>query len=198
MYLLTLSTSLETVTDAAIETQIQNIDLFASIISLLTIDNITFIIAVIGFILSLYNFFHERLQNRMKLHLTYKSHFISEHDNSGVTISIAIENLVANPISISRMFLNINEVKIEFHWMPQFVFHSTISSNNIIHDEIKVHTIAIPFTIEGYGVVGGFFYTKHPQTISNEILQSSQTSITIHSNKGIKTYPIIMNNTSRE
>lgn len=166
--------------------------------SLLTKENVTFLVAVLGFMLSLYNFFSELLQNRMNLRVTYKNHHISVHDNEGITISLSIENRVKIPLSISRAFLNINEESLEFYWIPQFVFRATQSTKGTIHDEINIHTTTLPAHIEGYGVIGGFFYVKSPKTITNEELLASKTSITIYSNKGVKTYPITMNNTSLE
>lgn len=168
------------------------------LLSLLTKENITFLIAVIGFLLSLYNFFRELLHNRMLLRVVYKNHLISEHDHCGITISLSIENKTKIPISISRAFLNIGENSLEFYWIPQLVFRATHSGKNAIYDEVNVHTITLPARIEGYGIIGGFFFCKSPTPICNEDLLSSKTSITINSNKGIKTYPICMNNTSLE
>lgn len=168
------------------------------ILSLLTKENITFLIAVLGFLLSLYNFLRDILQNRMKLHVTYKNHLISEHDHMGITISMSIENKVKVPISISRVFLNIDDTSLEFYWIPQFVFQATQKCRDEILDEINVHTIPLPAHIEGYGIIGGFFFCKSPVPISNAELLSAKTSITIHSNKGTKIYPISMNNTSLE
>lgn len=163
-----------------------------------TKENITFIIALIGFILSIYNFVHERLQNRMKLKIIYKNHGISEYDSSGITIAMAIENHVAQPISVTRMFLNINDVSIEFYWIPQIVFSSELKQKERILASTNVHSIELPTIIEGYGVLGGFFYTKYPTTITNKFLKDAKTSITVHTNKGKKTYEINLNNTDRE
>ena len=164
--------------------------------SLFTRGNINFVIAVIGFTLSVYNFVHERMQNRMKINITYKNHFIAEHDHKSITISLAFENLVKNPISISRIYLCVDDEKYDFYWIPQFVLRATQQTNGQVIDEINVHTIPLPFTIEGYGVVGGFFFAKAPQPIY--ALESANTSLLVYSNKGIKKYPILMNNTSRE
>jgi hypothetical protein len=73
---------------------------------------------------------------------------------------------------------------------------ATRQTNGEVTDEINVHSIPLPFTIEGYGVVGGFFFTKAPQSVYD--LENANTSLLVYSNKGIKTYPILMNNTSRE
>lgn len=166
--------------------------------SFFTKENITFLIAIIGFLLSLYNFFRELLHNRMNLHIVYKNHCVSAHDHCGVTISLSIENKTKIPISISRAFLNIDETSLEFYWIPQLIFRSTHSINKAVYDEVNVHSIALPVHIEGYGVIGGFFFCKSSVPINSEKLLSAKTSITIHSNKGIKTYPISMNNTSLE
>ena len=167
-----------------------------TICSLLTRENISLVIAVIGFILSVYNFVHEKMQNRMKINIPYKNHFIAEHDHKSITISLAFENLVKNPISISRIYLCVDDKKYDFYWIPQFVLRATQQTNGQVIDEINVHSIPLPFTIEGYGVVGGFFFTKAPQSIYT--LESANTSLLVYSNKGIKKYPILMNNTSRE
>lgn len=167
-----------------------------TISSLFTRENINFSIAIISFILSVYNFAHEKLQNRMKLNITYKNHFIAEHDHKSITISLAFENLVKNPISISRIYLCVDDEKYDFYWIPQFVLRATQQTNGQVIDEINVHSIPLPFTIEGYGVVGGFFFTKAPQSVYD--FENANTSLLVYSNKGIKTYPILMNNTSRE
>lgn len=167
-----------------------------TICSLLTRENISLVIAVIGFILSVYNFVHEKMQNQMKINITYKNHFIAEHDHKSITISLAFENLVKNPISISRIYLCVDDKKYDFYWIPQFVLRATQQTNGQVIDEINVHSIPLPFIIEGYGVVGGFFFTKAPQSIYT--LESANTSLLVYSNKGIKKYPILMNNTSRE
>lgn len=168
------------------------------ILVLITKENITFIIAVLGFLLSLYNLLKELLQNRMNLCVTYKNHHISSYNKRGITMSLSIENLVKNPISISRAFLNIDDKSLEFYWIPQFVYRATQSTKDKIHDEIKLHTIPLPVYIEGYGAIGGFFYVKSPVDITDDDLLLSETSITICSNKGTKTYPIVMNNTVLE
>ena len=110
------------------------------ICSLLTRENISLVIAVIGFILSVYNFVHEKMQNRMKINITYKNHFIAEHDHKSITISLAFENLVKNPISISRIYLCVDDKKYDFYWIPQFVLRATQQTNGQVIDEINVHS----------------------------------------------------------
>lgn len=165
---------------------------FNDFLSLFTKDNITFLIAILGFGLSIYNFLHERFQNRLKLRVTYKNHHISQvkGQENELTISLSVENLVKNPLSVTRMFLNINCKQYEFYWVPQIVYYADYKCRNKILDKIKLHTIDIPFKLDGYGVVGGFFFVSTDKKLTDQFLFNSSTSITVYSNKGKHTYPI--------
>lgn len=115
-----------------------------------------------------------------------------------LSISLAFENLVEKPISISRIFLNINSKTYEFYWVPQFVYLADCKSGDTKLDEIKIHTVDIPFEINGYGVVGGFFFVSTDEKLNDKQLHESTTSITLFSNKGKRTYPISFDNPSVE
>lgn len=161
-------------------------------------ENITFAIAITGFILSIYNFVHERRQNKMKLAVTYKNHHLSNSDQKGLNISLCIENLVKEPIAISRMYLILNSKKYEFFWIPQIIYYADFKKNNKILDEIKIHSVELPTRLEGNGVIGGFFFVKLDRIFTDEELKVSNPSITIYTNKGIQTYSIEINNPSVE
>lgn len=164
----------------------------------ITKDNVTFMIAVLGFLLSVYNFVHDRLQSSMRLSVSYKNHHITSHDEQGINISLCIENLVKEPIAISRMYLTLNSEKYEFFWVPQIIYHADLRQKDKVLDEIKLHSVALPCRLEGNGVIGGFFYVKLGKHITDQELENSESFITIYSNKGIKSYPITINNPSVE
>ncbi len=166
--------------------------------SLLTRDNITLAIAIIGMLLSIYNFVHGCLQNRMKISVIYKNHHLTKTDCKSINISLCLENLVKEPIAISRMFLNINSESYEFFWVPQFIYYADYKDKDEILDVIKLHSVTLPARLEGNGVLGGFFFVDVKKPITNDELADANTSITIHSNKGIKTYTIAMDNVSVE
>lgn len=155
------------------------------------IEIITLIVAVIGGALSVYNFGHEKFQNRMRLKVTYKNHSFSKNDNS-LFVSLAFENKVQNPISVSRIFLKIGTITQEFYWIPVHIHDQTITSGRKTIDKIPIRSVQIPFKIEGHGVVGGFFYTTFPKDIDlvNLLIEHNTAFIMVHSSKGIKTYPI--------
>lgn len=91
----------------------------------------------------MYNFFYEKSQNRMRLSVTYKNHHISYYDRKELTFSPAIENLVKTPISIARMFLEINGHSYEFFWVPQIVYYSNYKSGETVLNEIKLYSIGL-------------------------------------------------------
>ncbi len=171
---------------------------FFKILEHLTRDDITFFIAILGFILSLYNFLYEKYQNRMCLSVTYKNHHISHINNAELTLSLVIENRVKSPIPISRMFLIINGHPYEFFWVPQIIYYADYKSGKTILDEVKLHSVELPAKIEGNGVLGGFFFVKCNKNLTDAMLLNANTKIQIFSSKGIRKYNIKINNPSVE
>ena len=174
------------------------VEIFNLIIKYLTKENITFFIAVAGFILSIYNFLYEKFQNRMCLSVTYKNHHISHVDAKELTLSLSIENCVKNPIPISRMYLIIDGNPYEFFWVPQIVYYADYKSGKTVLDEIKLHSVELPAKIEGNGVLGGFFFVKCDKNLTDDMLLNAETEIQISSSKGIRKYKININNPSVE
>ena len=121
-------------------------------------ENITFLIAVIGFLLSLWNFLKELWYNRSKINIRFKNQapIISLGDKC-LRIELSIENKSRIPISISRMFLVYKDIEYEFEWIPRLVVYDHIKEQNNIHDIMKNCTLALPTTIPGLGVYGGYF-----------------------------------------
>lgn len=165
---------------------------------ILTRENITFFIAFAGFILSLYNFTYEKFQNRMNISVIYKNHHISQVSPKELTFSLAIENRVKNPISVTRMFLILNGHSYEFFWVPQIIYYADYKSGKTLLDEVKLHSVELPAKIEGNGVLGGFFFVKVDRDLTDDILFCADTEIQIYSSKGIRKYPIKINNPSVE
>lgn len=156
-------------------------------LDIITKENITFLMAIIGFLLSIYNFVKDLLQNRMRLKVVYKSHKVSETQSDHLNIGISIQNLTSNNISISRIFLNVDGSNYEFFWVSELVFiHSHAC------DKVSTSSQTLPCTISSYGQIGGFFCLNYPQ-LKEDRLQNGKTSLVIHTNKGKKKYVINMN-----
>lgn len=69
-------------------------------------DIITFIIAIVSFGLSLWNFIETRLNNRVNLSVECKDFIIAEHfSRQPLYIALSLINKSQLPISISRAFI---------------------------------------------------------------------------------------------
>ena len=152
-------------------------------------EQITFIIAVLSFVLSVYNFLHSLFINRSNLKLIYKSHsycnFAPEYT---IIFNLVFENKSRLDISISRLFLKVNESIYEFDSEPNWVGEKTRSTGNKITDKITLHSLEIPQTISGLGAIGGYFWVDTYKKI--KFNKYNQVTIIAYTNRGKFKYPI--------
>lgn len=156
-------------------------------------DSITFLIALLGFVLSMYNFIRALIQDHIHLRISYKNHLCSPTSSKGFMIlAMDIENLSRLPISISRMFLNIGDETFEFSYMPHYVYERTQRCGDEIVDKITTHTLQFPLSIPTLGVAGGFFHIVG--NFTEQQLTKEKLSVTLWTTRGKRTYEIVMNN----
>ncbi len=158
------------------------------------IDNkemVTFVIALIGFLLSVYNFVCELKRNHMRLKITYKNHLCGNTSPGFLLIMMNIENLSRLPVSISRMFLHIGEERFEFSSLPQFAYERVRRTGDEIHDKVVTHSQELPVMIPALGIVGGFFHICGNIT---EKLNSEMVTIELWTTRGKKKYSMMINN----
>ena len=152
-------------------------------------NQITFIIAVLSFILSVYNFLHSLFTNRANLKIIYKLHTVCNNLlDYPIIFNLVIENKSRLDISISRLFLKVNDCMYEFDSEPNWIGEKTRRTGNNITDKITLHSLVIPQTISGLGAIGGYFYVG---TYKNfKFNKSDQVTIIAHTNRGKFKYPI--------
>ncbi|MBA8935837.1 hypothetical protein [Clostridium beijerinckii] len=159
--------------------------------NLLTKETITFLIAIIGFLLSLFNTLYLLLSNRKNINLIYKYHEeCSRLRNKPIYFEFIIENRSRLNISISRMFLNVNETTFEFSSSPEFIYEHTRSNGSCVVDRKVFYSNTLPQTISGLGVLGGFFWVDTSDDFEYDRLYKSDISISLHTNRGKLTFPI--------
>ncbi len=155
----------------------------------MTKEQITFIIAVISFMLSVYNFLYSLFINRSNLKITYKSHtFCSHLPESPIIFNLVLLNKSRLDISISRLFLKVNDCTYEFDSEPNWVGEKTQRTGNKITDKITLHSLEIPQTISGLGAVGGYFWVNTSNNF--KFNKSDQITIIAHTNRGKFKYTI--------
>ena len=153
--------------------------------NLITRDNITLLIAVVGLLLSLWNFFKDLWENRSKVRLVFKSCSITKLHGFDLLFGFSFENLSRLPIAVSRIFLKSNDELFEFEWLPHWIFKQGIEGNNNV-----IYSEKIPNSIEGLGLWGGYFFLSLPKNFNKSDLIGAYNKIIIHTNRGIKRFPI--------
>ena len=158
-------------------------------IILIAKEQITLIIAILSFMLSLYNFFYSLLINRSNLKLIYKSHSCCNlTPEYPIIFNLVFENKSRLDISISRLFLKVNESTYEFDSETNWIGEKTNRTGNKITDKITLYSLEIPQTISGLGAIGGYFWVGTYKKI--EFNKSDQVTIIAYTNRGKFKYPI--------
>ena len=156
------------------------------------ISTITTIIATLSFILSLWNFLKDLWESRSKLNFIYKSCMICEKKAPHkMYFEFCFENNSTLPITISRMFLKINDEKAEFPWVPTIVYTEDTKENSQITAEYQQTSERFPHTIDALGVWAGFFAIITDGIYKKKDLLCSNISLIVHTNRGIKKYVIV-------
>ncbi len=162
-------------------------------------DIITFIIAIISFGISIWNFVETRLQNRVNLAVECKDFIIAENFNrQPLYIALSIVNKSRLPIAVSRAFITVNGEKFEFSRIPQVVHQARLGTQSETFDRTIVKSITLPLNLAGLGTCGGYFYTETFGRINESDSKGSAAIITLHTNRGVKNYQITLSTIATE
>ncbi len=163
-------------------------------------DNVTFLIALAGFGLSIWNFFADLWRNRCSIRIEYISHYCGAHPNgrSFLQLRLNIINRSSAPISISRMFLHYQGQFYEFLFPSVNVWEFTTRRNHEIINREVIKSQAIPFKIEGRGAVGGYFLVYIPSEAKDAFAQQTMFDLIVHTSKRKKRFSLVANNHGRD
>lgn len=154
-------------------------------------DNVKTLMTVLAFILSFLNTAYLLCTQKFKLKISFKDYtIIKSLSDKPLILGISIENLSRTPISVSKMYLYINNEKFEFSWFPLPVFTSSITQNGKKQNEIDVYSLYLPQNISSLGSCCGYFVVKSEGAFTIDDLISSKCSIEIHSSRGKRRFKI--------
>lgn len=163
-------------------------------------ENITFLIALVGFMLSLWNFFSDHWRNRCSFSVEYISHYCGIHPNGKTVLQLRLNivNKSSVPISISRMFLNYKRQELEFLFPSVCVWEFTKRRNHEIVKQEEINSQAIPFKIEGHGAVGGYFLVYVPPEARGDFSQKTKIKISMQTSRQKKRFLLTAHNPGRD
>lgn len=154
-------------------------------------DIVTFAIAVIGFILSIWNFVETRIQNRVNLSVECKDFIIADNfARKPLYIALSVVNKSRLPIAVSRAFIVAANEKFEFSWIPQIVHQARLGTKDEVFDRTIVKSITLPINLSGLGTIGGYFYTETFDRITEDLIKETSATIVLHTNRGVKEYSV--------
>lgn len=152
-------------------------------------DYITFLIAVGGFALSIWNFIETRWQNRVNIGIECKDYLYADFfKTKPLFVGLTITNKSRLQISVTRIFIELNRTSYEVSWIPMPVFNARLTQNDALLDSTIVKSIIPPLNMGGLSSVSGYFTISSHGKINISTLQGSDAKITLHTNRGAKSY----------
>ena len=116
------------------------------------------IIAIMGFGLSLFNFFLGLWKSRSKLCIEITNVFSLNFDNeTPEIINLRIYNDSSAPINISQIIVSNGSVESSFGLYRRKILSKNYKHNNIIDKSENWYSCALPVHLEGKGVISGLF-----------------------------------------
>ncbi len=154
-------------------------------------NNITLIIAIAGFVLSLASLFYQLIRDAFKIRIDLKC-FVEVPNciEREFLFVMNIENLSRQPVSISRIVLSLGNKSFDFESVPHPAYNWTRKVGEKLVDEIKTRTIPVPQTIGAYGTIGDFFYVIIDKSIQGELLDCPVAYLEVKTTRGKKKYSL--------
>jgi hypothetical protein len=149
-------------------------------------NNIALFISGVSLIISVFSVIYQAYSNHAKITLSYRSHFCGE----GINFYLTIENYSRLDISISRMFLIVNEKTFEFRYTPKVIITVATTKGREVTDRKELLSTALPFTIKGLGAVGGYFSVLADKSTVAKFETPVTLLIKVYTNRGIFSFPI--------
>lgn len=155
-----------------------------------TYSNITFAIAILGALLSVYNFTKDIVQNRFKMHIAFRSYSPcpKRFDHKSFKFLMSIENRSHTALSISRILLKYKDKVYDFECLPQRVYTWEEKSGGVVVDRMRIDSVPLPQYIPGMGVVGSYFMVETAVDTPDDL---SDWELIIMTNRGKKRYKIL-------
>ncbi|MFR1479019.1 MAG: hypothetical protein ACLSB9_26620 [Hydrogeniiclostridium mannosilyticum] len=127
-------------------------------------ENITLLIAIAGFGMSLYNFFRALWDKRCSFRVDYVSHYCCLSKSGKYAepmFRFNFVNLSSAPLTVVRMFLLVDGENMNFSSRAASLSDDTPSKGETVQiGEVKSQKL--PFRLEGKGALGGYFAAYLP------------------------------------
>lgn len=131
-----------------------------------TYSNITFAIAILGALLSVYNFTKDIVQNRFKMHIAFRSYKPCpiRFNHKSFRFLMSIENRSHTALSISRILLKHQDKVYDFNCLPQRVYTWEEKTEKMLLIECASIPYRFPSTFRVWVLSAVILWLKPPWT----------------------------------
>ena len=132
-------------------------------------ENVTLLIAIAGFGMSLYNFFRALWDKRCSFLVDYVSHYCCLSKSGKYAepmFRFNFVNLSSAPLTVVRMFLLVDGKKYEFLFPEQQVYQMTRRQKGETIQTGEVKSQKLPFRVEGKGALCGISPNRYGKDLS--------------------------------
>ena len=160
-------------------------------------ENITLVIAIAGFVMSLYNFFRAIWDKRCSFSVGYVSHYCHlsrSEKHAELVFRLNFINQSSVPLTIVRMFMVVDDKKYEFLFPEQQVYRMTRTENGKNFQIGEIKSQSLPFRIEGNGALGGYFAVYLPPEMEKRFQLAGTWKIIVQATQKKKTFSIVADN----
>ena len=160
-------------------------------------NNITLVIAVLGFGMSLYNFFRSLWDRRCDFRVDYVSHYCTLSRSGKYAEPMFRLNFInrsSAPLTVVRMFLCVENEKYEFLFPEQMVYQMTHTENGKTVQAGEVRSQALPFRVEGNGAMGGYFAVYLPPEMKKQFQSAGKWKLTVQTTRKKKSFLLAADN----
>lgn len=145
----------------------------------LTMQNITFAIAVAGFLMSLASWIHTFITQRKKLRFWASSY---KYSKDSLLLYLKIENKSRLPITITRIILFSGKHTTECVSTSEWVRSSTQKDGSEISAQKNYYSMQMPISIPSLGGAGGYVLFRDDQYTFPVL--STPLTLEFHTNRG--------------
>lgn len=158
-------------------------------------DNITTVISMLAFILSVINTFYLIFTQRPKIKVGFKEYtFLNTLSDKPFLLGVIIDNNSRLSVSISKMNLIVDNEKHEFSWMPIIIYNSNLYQNNKIFEKASVHSLTFPQNISSLGSCCGYFAIITKGQFDSNKLRKSKCVLEVFTSRGRKKFKVDFSN----
>lgn len=160
-------------------------------------ENITLVIAIAGFVMSLYNFFRAIWDKRCSFSVGYVSHYCHlsrSEKHAELVFRLNFINQSSVPLTIVRMFMVVDDKKYEFLFPEQQVYRMTRTENGKTFQIGEIKSQSLPVRIEGNGALGGYFAVYLPPEMEKRFQLAGTWKIIVQATQKKKTFSIVADN----